>query len=469
MGVHVVSLLHVTEVGRQVAFSGLLPDTAHYLLDYTASHHLQLRALVPNGEDRRDSQQLNYCLSNACLTSPEFSGPNRTRFIPYGFDNIVQNDLIEAYATSLAEPQWQPYRAAANATTLLMDWLDGIPVNLLEGQFPNVRAGTLKSLCRDLVWTLSGLSNILAAATRPNLSTGERPYCLRSLPPEAVTGLRLLLSPLRLLCRRLHVGLPLPVLWMSELKTPSGERAVSRPEAVALHQVGLSSFESLRRRSNWTQLIDILRATGASDPQARAVELQQLAHDWHGTNRNRSKSQQLRRLDEADQHLLENFYSSRDKHFESAFQALLERAGIRYTLFDTGQKPGAFDYILHFDDRPDIVVECKTRQGDNLVDLSAARVVLGSSEQYGYRNNFCVTLCQPGIDPNVLESLQSCVRLCVVETHDMAEAFTRLIRRSMSTQSFHDWLTQPGQAKAETLLVHTRSAVEPEALTPSSL
>jgi hypothetical protein len=467
MGVHAVRKLHVTEVGRQVAFSGLRPDTAHYLLDYLGSRHAELCSFVPDGAQRPGSpQRLNYCLINACLTSPEFWGAHRARSIPYGFDALVQNDPVVAYASSLAETQWQGYREAANATMLLMDWLEGVPLNLLEGQFPNVRAGNIRSLCRDLAWALSGVSNVLAAATQPNLSTEERPSCLRALSPDEVKSLRRLLQPLRILVWRLNVGLPPTVLWMTELKTANGERAVSRAEALSLHQIGLGSFESLRRWSNWEHLVEILGANGATDPHARARELQQLANGWHGTTRDRAKAQQLRRLDTADQPLLENFYQSRDKHFEAAFQALLERVGIRYTLFDTGKKPGAFDYLLHVEGRPDIAVECKTKQGDGLVDLAAARVVLSSSEQYGHRETFCVTLCQPGVDPNVPENLQACTRLCIVETHDLAEAFTRLIRQSLSPQSFHDWLAQPGQARAETLLVHTRAVTEPEVISP---
>lgn len=459
-----MTMLHVTEVGRMVAFSGLLPDTAYYLLDYLARRGTELCALVPNGEQQPgDPSQLNYCLLNACLTAPEFSGMQRTRFIPYGFAAVIQNDFVERYATNLAEPQWPAYREAANASALFMDWLEGVPVHLLEGRFSDVRAGTIKNLCREVVWVLSGLSNILAAATRPNLSTGERPSCMRALPMAAVTSLRRLLTPVRLLAWRLHEGLPPAVLWMTELKTSTGGRAVTRQEAFSLHQIGLSSFESLRRRSNWPQLVEILGAQGASHPQARAGELQKLADEWHETVRNRYLAQQLRRLVEADRPLLQNFYGSREKQFESAFQALLARVGIRYTLFDSDLKVGAFDYLLHFDDRPDVIVECKTKQGNSLVDLNAARVVLGSSEQYGHRDTFCVTLCQPGIDPNVPEKLQAVVRLCVVETHDLAEAFTRLMRQSMSMQAFHDWLTQPGQAKAETLVVHTRSTSEPEA------
>lgn len=420
--------------------------------------------MVPNGEQSSgDINRLDYCLINACLTSPEFSSIQRTRFIPYGFDETTQNDLVEAYAKNLAEPTWQAYRSAANSSSLLMDWLDGVPVSLLEDQFPGVRAGSIMGLCRELTWVLSGLANILAAASKQSLSTEERPQPFRLLSPQELTDLRLLLSPIRLLQWRLAVGLPTAALWMMELRAESGERAISRGEAIELHKVGLGAFESLRRKSNWPQLVDTLKALGSSNAHEKASELQKLANAWHDTVRRRRLTQQLARLKDEDKPLIENFYNSREKDFESAFEALLARAEITYDLFDTGRKPGAFDYILHFDGRPSIIVECKTKQGSNLVDLNSARVVLSSSEQFGHQDLFCVTLCQPGIDPNVPEQLQSCARLGVVETHDLAEAFVRLLRQTMDAHALYDWLSQPGQIKAETLFVHTRAAAEPEA------
>ncbi|WP_044889158.1 hypothetical protein [Myxococcus hansupus] len=456
--------LHATETGRQVAFSGLLPETAHYLLQYLADQGSALREMIPDGErSTGDISRLDYCLINASLTSPEFSSRQRTRIIHHGFGEATQNDLVEAYADTLAEQPWQAYRSAANSSSLLMHWLDGVPVNLLEDQFPNVRAGSIMGLCRDLTWVLSGLSNILAAASNPSQSKGERPQAFRLLSPQALTDLRLLISPIRQLQWRLDVGLPTAALWMTELRAESGERAISRVEAIALHKMGLGTFESLRLRSNWHQLVDTLKALDAHNANDKAIEFQRLANAWHDTVRQRRLAQQLTRLSDEDKPLIEGFYNHREKGFESAFEALLERAGIAYELFDTGQKPGAFDYILHFDGRPSIVVECKTKQGNNLVDLNAARVVLSSSEQFGHQDLFCVTLCQPGIDPNVPEQLQSCARLGVVETHDLAEAFVRLLRRTMDAHALYDWLSQPGQIKAETLFVHTRAAAEPEA------
>ncbi|ADO75969.1 hypothetical protein [Stigmatella aurantiaca] len=454
--------LYATETGKQIALSGLLPETAHYLLDYVARSHSLLSSMLPKeGKGAGDLDQFNYCLMNAALTSTEFEGSNRTRIVPYGFDETTANESVVKYSASLAEAPWEAHRRAANAATLLMNWLEGVDISALEDTYPDLRAGPIQALCRDLAWCLAGLANILASATRPNLSANERPACMRQMPPQALQALHRLPAFIRLLIRRLLAGLPTPALWLLELEPAPGGRAVSRNEAISLHQINLSSMENLRRRANWEELIRILAATGASDAKARAHEIQTMAHAWHGKRRERALKRQLQRLEEADQPLLKEFYDSREKKFEAAFEALMKRVGIPCTLFDSGQKPGAFDYLLRIEGRPPVIVECKTKQGDHLVDLNAARTVLSSSEQYGHQGTFCVTLCQPGVDPNVLESLQACTRLSIAETHDFAEAMTRLMTNSLTAQSFHDWLTQPGQVTSEMLLAYTNSATEP--------
>jgi hypothetical protein len=454
--------LYVTEVGKQIALSGLLPETAHYLLSYLSRHEAPLCAMLPQeGRGPGDLDGLNYCLLNACLTSPEFESASATRPVPYGFDETTDNAPVKRYAPNLAEAPWEGHRKAANATTLLMEWLDGVDLGALEGTYPALRAGNIQALCRDLAWCLSGLANLLAAATRANLSPNERPACMRELTPQALKNLHRLPSFLRLLIRRLMAGLPTPALWFAELETPTGERAVSRAEAIGLHQAGLSALEELYRTSRWKDLVQLLAALGAPKPEARAAELQALARAWHGKRRERAFQHQSRRLAPEDQPLLTAFYESREKDFEAAFEALMTRVGLRYTLFDVRGRPGAFDYLLHIDGRPDVILECKTKQGENLVDLNAARTVLGSAAQYNYGETFCVTLCQPGVDPNVLESLQACTRLCIVETHDFAEALTRLLKHSLTPQAFHDWLTQPGQATAGMLQASLGPAAEP--------
>ncbi|WP_225413621.1 restriction endonuclease [Stigmatella hybrida] len=453
--------LHITEVGKQIALSGLLPETADYLLNYVSSHQALLCGMLPDeGHRPGDLDGFNYCLTNACLTSPEFASAFHTRSVPYGFGETTDNEPVKRYAAHLAEVPWQPYRSAANAATLLIDWLEGVDLGALEGTYPGLRAGAIQALCRDLAWCLSGLANILAAATRANLSHDERPACMRELTPQALKNLRRLPASIRLLIRRLVAGLPTPALWLTELETPTGERSVSRAEAIGLHQVGLSALESLCRTSRWQDLVDLLTSMGAAQPKKRAAELQELARAWHGKRRERAFQHQLQRLEAADQPLMTRLYESREKEFEAAVEALMTRAGVRYTLFDTGRRPGAFDYLLHIDGRPDVILECKTKQGENLVDLTAARTVLGSAAQYGHRETFCITLCQPGIDPNVIESLQACTLLCLVETHNFAEALTRLMTNSLTPQAFHDWLTQPGQATSDMLLAYMSPTAE---------
>jgi helicase len=450
--------LHATEVGRYVAQSGLLPETAHYLTDYVQRRcQVLLGALASDGGRQPQFDQLNYCLINVCLTSPEFEGFRRTRFIHYGFDEIVQNPLVEQWQDALAEQVWQPYRAAANAAMLLMEWIDGGAIGSVENRFRGVRAGVVQSLARDVSWVLSGLANVLAAATRPGLSPAERSRPLQAATAETIADMRQFLPALRLLVWRLNVGLPLSVLWMTELRRADGRRAISRGEAIALARAGLASFEDLRQRRRWLDIITAFGGTGARDANARAGELQQLAHSWHQTVRSRAKERQMRRLEAVDHPLLEHFYESRGIPFENAFENLLARASIGFSKFDDGTRPGAFDYIVIIPNRPEFIVECKTKEGNTFVDLNSARVVLSSSEQYGFGGHFCVTLCQPGIDPNVPEALQACSRLSVVETQDIAEALIRLIRGTMEPHGFHDWLNQPGQAKAETLSNYTPS------------
>lgn len=457
---------HITEVGRQVALSGMLPKTAYYLLSYLSekSHTLHESLSPENGTG--DSGLFDYCLTSACLTSPEFSDTERTRHIPYGFGDTVANNLADKYSADLAETLWQPYRPAANAATLISDWILGVSLDALEGQFQAVRAGAIQGLCREAAWVLSGLANILAAATRPGLSALEKPTCLRALDASETIELRSLVAPIRLLVWRLNVGLPTPALWLTDLRGESGERFLSRTEAIALHQVGLSSFEEIRRSSNWGRLVEMLQATGAANAHDRAKDLQQLANAWHEKIRQRARQQQIYRLDERDKEIVDELYDSREKKFEAALEAAFRRAGLAFELFDTGHKPGAFDYLLKIDGRPEVVIECKTKQGNALVDLNSARVVLGSSEQYGYGSNPCVTICHPGIDPNVSEHLQACTRLCVVETHDLAGGLVALIRKSISPESFFDWITQPGQARSETLSTFARSKLASESVLP---
>lgn len=128
---------------------------------------------------------------------------------------------------------------------------------------------------------------------------------------------------------------------------------------------------------------------------------------------------------------------------------------LSYTLFDDRSRRGAFDYLIHIEDRPDFAIECKTLQGNSLVDLNSACEVLSATEIHGHADKFCVTLCNPDVNPDVLPDLAAASRLGIVETHEIAVALARVIGGKLSAQSFHDWSTQPGLIKADNLYVYS--------------
>ncbi len=432
--------------------SGLLPVTIDYLITYVASHAAGLLGLLPSQEDEGgDPVSLSFALMNAVLTSPEFASKKATRFLPYGFDTPVTNSRVTLLQPLLAEPRWQAYRAAANASGLLLEWLDGTPLGRLEGRFEAVRAGNIQAASSEVAWVLTGLANVLAAATRANLSPAERPTPLRTMSQTDLNESRLLIGSARLLAWRLNVGLSPECLWLTELRTSTGARVVSRPEVLALSKYGLSDYNALRKRENWGDLIKAMASTGNVNAQHRAKVVQDGANGWHSTVRARRMERQVYGLQAPVAEAVKDFYNSWEKEYELKLESLLKLAGVEFELFDDGTRPGSFDYLVSFSGRAPLALECKSKPGGGLVDLNAARVVLASTEQYGHGDKFCTTLCQPGIDPNVLSQLQSCSRLSIVETHDFAEGIIRLIKGVITQEGLYDWLAQPGQARMEGL------------------
>lgn len=451
--------LHATEVGRRVALSGLLPETAHFLLEYLGVHSASLGQLLPDEAGHGgDAAGLNYCLLCAALMSPEFSGLTRTRFIHYGFDVTVPNPAANRWAPLLAGQPWQAHRPAVNAASLITEWIGGARFSALEGRFQAVRAGAIESLCRDVVWCLSGLADIVAAATRADTEPAERPTCLRASTAQALRDIRRLLPSVRLLTWRLNVGVPDSVLWLMESLGSNGRPLVSRREALALHDGGLGTHLSIRMRENWSKLVELLRTAGTRNAHERARLIQDLANNWHIALRDKMHIRQVRRMGVNSAALFKEFYERRGTEFEPAFEAVLNLAGIRFTHFDTAPKQGAFDYLIHIDGRPDLPLECKSRQGDGFVNLNDITDVLRATELHGYAGTNCVTLCQPVADPNLMETLRGSARLCVVEAHDFAEAVVQIASKKALPQDLFDWLSQPGQASMETFLATNQEA-----------
>lgn len=107
---------------------------------------------------------------------------------------------------------------------------------------------------------------------------------------------------------------------------------------------------------------------------------------------------------------------------------------------------GQISYLIRLEDSLALILELKSKEGNKLVTYNSAVEVLAASEVHGYKDLFCVTLCQPGVDPAVPIVVAECGRLCVIESNDLGEALLRLCEGSLKQKQLWQWLASPGQA-----------------------
>jgi helicase len=148
--------LVATAVGRAVAQSGLLPETGMFLLEYAHRRGGELVKLLPTGTTPGDLKKLNFLLSCACFSSPEFRTTDKkppTRFLPWTLEKPTLFNA-DPYRLDLPEPVWQADLAPINATKLSMDWIEGAEYLQLESTAQGLTAGTLRDMYRNLGWAL---------------------------------------------------------------------------------------------------------------------------------------------------------------------------------------------------------------------------------------------------------------------------------------------------------------------------
>jgi len=446
--------LSATPVGKAIGHSGLLPETGVFLLNYVVDKSEQMINCLPNKTSLGDIHRLTFLLFSACLSSPEFrrqNGKEPTRFIPYPLEkghlfdpDVFRNDLVE--------PVWQADMAPINGAKLCLDWMDGVELRTLEAELPQLSAGMLRDMYRNLVWVLQGLASIVTSASDPRMPISMRPKCLRK------TDARLdLMAKLPRVMRRLSFrvaeGIPDNILWMTALNSPSAAYRLTRNEILALRSNGFVTPEQLMLGSGEA---DIARAKAFDkvkpSPQAKANWVRDACRDWKINQRKRASERHLKRAKRcANIELVKSFYSTTGTNFENIFEQILTALKIEHEKLDDKTKTGAPDYLVKLQDSPPIIIELKSKEGDKLVDYNKAVEVLAASEVHGHKDKFCVTLCHPGVDPSVPLVVAACGRLSVVESSDLGEALLRICEGSLSQNQLWQWLASPGQALSSDL------------------
>lgn len=443
------SALSVTPVGKAIGFSGLLPETGSFLLNYVVDKAERLVQFLPKPDDLGDMNRFTFLLFCSCFSSPEFrpyNGKPATRFLPWQLDRSSLFDA-DIYKEDLPEPVWYTDITPINAAKLSMDWADGEEIATLEKNLPSLSAGILKEMFRNLVWALQGFSAIITASADITVHNFLRPKVLRNAHNK-IELLKKLPRVIQRLGIRVAEGLPDDSLWMMSLNISNADFRLSRHEIIALRKFEYSKPEYLMLGS---QEADEVRKKVFSKakpfPQAKANWLRDACRNWKLNQRkNAAKKHSKRARSCANVALIGAYYNNKGAEFEQAFEAILKVLDIQFDRLDDKTKTGAPDYLLLLKDSPALVFELKSKQGDSLVDYNKVTEVLAASEIHGYKDTFCVTLCHPGVDPAVPMVIAECGRLSVVESHDLGEALLRICEGTLTQNQLWHWLASPGQA-----------------------
>lgn len=443
--------LSSTPVGRAVGYSGLLPQTAEFLLEHLVPRATSLAGLLPTVRSSGDPFRFAFTIFSACFSSPEFRPSKRdqaTRFFPYPLE---KKSLFDAspYVQDLAEPVWHADFAPINAAWLSWQWVEGEKIGQLERRLPNLTAGMLRDTYRDLVWLLQGLAAILTAAADKRVPVSSRPLSLH-VDDAALDALNRLPRAIRRLSFRVSEGLPDDILWVTGISSPGSQYKLTRDEIIALRASNLGTPQQLMLGSKEADAGRLsVFAKSKPSPQAKANWARDACRTWKASERQRVSGRQIKRAKRcANVALVERYYQAMGINFERAFEEILGHLKIPFTKLDDKEKTGAPDYLVELPGQPQLVVELKSREEGKLVDYNKAVEVLAASEVHGYRSTFSVTLCHPGVDPSVAPAVAACERLCVVESVDLGEALLRYCEGSLTDDQLYRWLATPGQALA---------------------
>lgn len=66
-----------------------------------------------------------------------------------------------------------------NSAKVSLDWIEGTELRELEKSAPQLSAGMIMEMRRNLVWTLQGMASILAAASDAKVPVQARPKALQ--------------------------------------------------------------------------------------------------------------------------------------------------------------------------------------------------------------------------------------------------------------------------------------------------
>jgi helicase len=447
-------VLSVTPVGKAVGLSGLTPETSSFVLDYFSRKSGDLIECLPTSVSPGDLDKLAFLVLSSALSSPEFvpmNGKSETRQLHWTLDKDFLFNA-DVYSDSLCERVWRANVKPVNAAHICLQWMKGAALRDLERLLPDLRAGAIRELIRNVVWVLQGVSAILTSVVDKRMPRELLPSVI-ALRGANLDELSKLPRVIRRFTSRLNVGLPDNALWLTELNIVGGNFKLSREEILSIYHAGYSRPESLMLGSaEADEVRNKVFEKARPSPVVKSNWLRDSVREWKKESRKAYSERHQRRAKKCPNvDLVKGYYESLGDNFEKSFEAVLDVLKIEYVKVDGSGVTGAPDYLLKLADSPGVVVELKSKQNDKLVNYNEATEVLAASEIHGFKEYFCVTLCHPGVDPSVPLTIAGCGRLSVIESGDLAEALLRLCEGKLTQSQLWQWLTTPGQALVDDL------------------
>lgn len=449
--------LSVTNGGRAVARSGLLPRSADELIGYISRNATQFAKLIklcaePTSQNCDD---FAFVMIHAAYSCSEYAGRDlgAKRFLPYQvFKNQLDGPQIRVRQYMFAPIEDGPVNAAVLATR----WVGGANIRDIENIF-GIRSGALQTMFSEAANVLRGLSDILYSITSPQDSS----LLPTSLNPESSKQITELIGGIRRLAMRLDVGLPDDVVWMTTL-LHDGAPLLNRPQIMNLRAADFLSPEHLLDTGRFPALMATF-GRPSTQITTLAQSLQAAVRGWKLEERQRLMESQKKRLPAECKDLILRFYRSREKEFEICIEEALNCLGITIDAKDDGSLPAFPDFVTSALPSRRISIECKSKTSGSSVTFNDATEVLRKASVNGLDDSFKVTVCQPFISPEVPRNLARCSELCVVNAEDLAEGLVRLKTGMISLEAFSDWLQRPGQAIRDMLpaSVNVSSHVSP--------
>ena len=398
--------LLVTPFGAATASTGLLPPTAVQFANLLTRHHKRLEAAF---------EEAIPGLIHAAVSSDEFIGENRTRFLTYqrvvyeslsflgGFDLLVKLDPANLQVAQCAHAvllftQGEQERKIAHLT--------------------NVSSGNIHRLSNDVAWVLDGLQKLSCV---PEFNCSQN-----------VT------NHLAMLSRMVRWGAPAEALDVLRVAQSHQVPGLGRQRAMALVAQGITTLKDVLL-SGVDKLASILRNSTRAEALIEAVSSVSGVTEERLTNAHTRVAQEV-----GINELVDDCNKKFDTEYEKAILALLqEEISWIATEVDDGKRQNVPDLMIQLGENT-VIIECKTTQKKNpLIGKEEAWAVLQKAADFNpsYKR---VTLGKPHFDETCKKKVAGAHDITLIEHTVFIEGVLRVLLGSVPAKSFVEWLGQPG-------------------------